>query len=103
MIRIDSDTHFTPLDAFDDLDPKYAEIGPHFVKLPTGNYRVVYKAREPFVPSHIKPLRENGHPPSVFDAAPRIDAMAQDGLDRQVLIVCRGSIATSRLKSGAGN
>jgi len=86
MIRIDSDTHFTPLDTFDDLDPKYAEIGPHFVKLPSGNYRVVYKAREPFVPSHIKPLRENGHPPSVFDAAPRIDAMAQDGFDRQVLI-----------------
>ncbi len=86
MIRIDSDTHFTPLDAFDDLDPKYAEIGPHFVKLPSGNYRVVYKAREPFVPSHIKPLRENGHPPSVFDAAPRIGAMAQDGFDRQVLI-----------------
>jgi hypothetical protein len=23
MIRIDSDTHFTPLDAFTDLDPKY--------------------------------------------------------------------------------
>jgi len=56
------DTHFTPLDAFDDLDPKYAEIGPHFVKLPTGNYRVVYKAREPFVPSHIKPLRETAIP-----------------------------------------
>ena len=30
MIRIDSDSHFTPLDAFDDLEPKYAETGPHF-------------------------------------------------------------------------
>src|SRR2546428_13489886 len=85
MIRIDSDTHFTPLDAFDDLDPKYAEIGPHFVKLPTGNYSGVYKAREPFVPSHIKPLRENGHPPSFFDAVPRIDAMATNGFVRQGL------------------
>jgi predicted TIM-barrel fold metal-dependent hydrolase len=33
MIRIDSDTHFTPLDAFADLDPKYAEQGPRVVAL----------------------------------------------------------------------
>jgi len=45
MIRIDSDSHFTPLDAFDEVDPKYAEIGPHFEKLPSGRYRVIYKAR----------------------------------------------------------
>ena len=86
MIRIDSDSHFTPLDAFDEVDPKYADIGPHFLKLPTGRYRVVYQARDPFVPAHIKPLRENGHPASDLDAAPRIEAMARDGFDMQVLI-----------------
>ncbi len=46
MIRIDSDSHFTPLDAFDDLDPKYAEIGPHFELLPSGRYKVIHKARD---------------------------------------------------------
>jgi hypothetical protein len=40
MIRIDSDTHFTPLDAFAGLDLKYAEQGPHVVALPTGRYRI---------------------------------------------------------------
>ncbi len=45
MIRIDSDSHFTPLDAFDEVDPKYVAIGPHFEKLPSGRYRVIYKAR----------------------------------------------------------
>src|SRR5690348_3778102 len=37
MIRIDSDTHFTPMDAFADLDPKYTEQGPRVVALPTGH------------------------------------------------------------------
>ncbi|MDH3446075.1 MAG: hypothetical protein OEN50_19280, partial [Deltaproteobacteria bacterium] len=62
MIRIDSDTHFTPLDAFDEIDPQYAEMGPRFERLPSGRFRVVHKARAPFVPEHIKPLRVNGHP-----------------------------------------
>jgi len=86
MIRIDSDSHFTPLDAFDDLDPKYAETGPHFELLPSGRYKVIHKARDPFVPQHIKPLREKGHSASDLDPAPRVDAMAQDGFDMQVLI-----------------
>jgi aminocarboxymuconate-semialdehyde decarboxylase len=86
MIRIDSDTHFTPRDAFDEVDPKYADVGPHFEKLPSGRFKVIYKARDPFVPAHIKPLREKGHVASDLDAAPRIDAMAQDGFDMQVLI-----------------
>jgi aminocarboxymuconate-semialdehyde decarboxylase len=86
MIRIDTDTHFTPLDAFDDVDEKYREIGPHFLKLPTGRFRAVYKARDPFVPEHIKPLREKGHPAADLDPAPRIEAMAQEGFDMQVLI-----------------
>ena len=36
MIRIDSDTHFTPLDAFAGLDLKYAEQGPHRRRLAHG-------------------------------------------------------------------
>jgi len=40
MIRIDSDSHFTPLDASDEVDPKYADMGAHFLRLPTGRYRV---------------------------------------------------------------
>jgi len=86
MIRIDSDTHFTPLDAFADLDPKYAELGPRVVALPTGRYRIDYPARAPFVPAHIKPLRVNGRPKADFEIEPRLKAMAQDGFDMQVLI-----------------
>jgi len=86
MIRIDSDTHFTPLDAFADLDAKYAEQGPRVVALPSGRYRIDYPARAPFVPAHIKPLRLNGRPKSDFEIAPRLAAMAQDGFDMQVLI-----------------
>ena len=86
MIRIDSDSHFTPLDAFVEVDPRYAEIGPHFELLPSGRYKVIYQARDSFVPQHIKPLREKGHSASDLDPAPRIDAMAQEGFDMQVLI-----------------
>lgn len=57
MIRIDSDTHFTPLDAFADLDPKFREQGPRLVELGDARYRIDYSARAPFVPAHIKPLR----------------------------------------------
>ena len=86
MIRIDSDTHFTPLDAFDGVAAKYRQAGPRFEKLSTGRYKVIHPAREPFVPAHIKPLREKGHAPSELEVAPRIEAMAQDGFDMQVLI-----------------
>ena len=86
MIRIDSDTHFTPLDAFADLDPRYAEQGPRLVALPSDRYRLEYPARVPFVPAHIKPLRIGGHPKSNFEIEPRLAAMAQDGFDMQVLI-----------------
>jgi aminocarboxymuconate-semialdehyde decarboxylase len=86
MIRIDSDTHFTPMDAFVDLDPKYIEQGPRVITLPTGRYRIDYPARAPFVPAHIKPLRVNGRPRSDFEAEPRLKAMAHDGFDIQVLI-----------------
>jgi aminocarboxymuconate-semialdehyde decarboxylase len=86
VIRIDSDTHFTPLDAFDEVDPKYAGSGPRIVELPTGRYRVVYPAREPFVPRHIQPLRQGGHNPADLEVEPRIEAMVKEGFDAQVLI-----------------
>src|ERR1041384_7419320 len=86
MIRIDSDTHFTPVDAFDEIDSKYADVGPRLIKLASGRLRVLYPAREPFVPEHIKPLRVNGHRPSDLEVEPRLEAMAEDGFDMQVLI-----------------
>jgi len=86
MIRIDSDTHFTPLDAFADLDAKYADQGPRVVALSNGRCRIDYPARVPFVPAHIKLLRVNGRPKSDFAIQPRLTAMAQDGFDMQVLI-----------------
>src|ERR1051325_9123251 len=86
MIRIDSDTHFTPVDAFDSIDPKYAAAAPRFVQLASGRLRVVYPAREAFVPDHIKPLRAKGHDAVDLEVEPRLDAMAQDGFDMQVLI-----------------
>ena len=66
MIKIDSDTHFTPLDAFADLNPMYAEQGPRVVALPTGRHRIDYPARAPFVPAHINPLRVGGRPKSAI-------------------------------------
>ena len=60
MIRIDSDTHFTPIDAFDSIDSQYADAAPRFVKLSTGRLRVIYPAREASVPEHIKSLRAKG-------------------------------------------
>jgi len=86
MIRIDSDTHFTPLDAFADLDPKYRDRGPRLIELPAGRWRIDYPARAPFVPAHIKPLRVGGRPKSDFEIEPRLEAMTRDGFDAQVLI-----------------
>jgi hypothetical protein len=86
MIKIDSDTHFTPRDVFTQVDPKYAEIGPRFVELPNGRYLLDYKAREKFVPRHIKQLRLKGHAPGDLEVEPRIEAMARDGFDVQVLV-----------------
>jgi predicted TIM-barrel fold metal-dependent hydrolase len=42
--------------------------------------------RAPHVPAHIKPLRVNGRPKSDFEVEPRLEAMAHDGFDIQVLI-----------------
>ncbi len=86
MIRIDSDTHFTPLDAFADLDARYRDPGPRVVELAGGRCRIDYPARAQFVPAHIKPLRVGGRPQSDFEVEPRLEAMARDGFDAQVLI-----------------
>ena len=45
MIPIDSDTHFTPPDAFGDLVPKYFDQGPRLVELLSGRCRIDYPAR----------------------------------------------------------
>jgi aminocarboxymuconate-semialdehyde decarboxylase len=86
MLRIDADSHFTPRDAFDEVGPEFGEMGPRFVELPQGKYRVEYKAREPFVPPHIKVLRGRGTDPREFEVEPRIEAMAREGFATQVLI-----------------
>jgi len=86
MIRIDSDTHFTPMDAFDAVNAKYAGVAPRYIMLPNGRYRLENRSREKFVPAHIKPLREAGHDPAAFNLDARIEAMRKDGFDMQVLI-----------------
>ena len=86
MVRIDSDTHFTPLDAFADLDPNMPSRVRASSPYRRGRFRIDYPARAPFVPAHIKPLRVNGRPKSDFEIEPRLAAMAQDGFDMQVLI-----------------
>jgi len=50
MIRIDSDTHFTPFDAFADLDPKYRDRGPRVVELSTGRCRIDYRRARSLCP-----------------------------------------------------
>jgi aminocarboxymuconate-semialdehyde decarboxylase len=86
MLRIDSDTHFTPFDAFADVDPHYADIGPHYVELPTGRFRLVYKEREKFVPAHLRSRRQKGTDPIAFNPERRIADASSDGFDAQVLI-----------------
>ena len=86
MIRIDADTHFTPADAFAEVDTRYSAIGPKFVELPHGRYLFDYPARAPFVPEHIKQIRLKGHAANEIEVAPRLEAMKQDGFDMQVLI-----------------
>lgn len=54
--------------------------------MPDGRYRIDDPARAPFVPARIKPLGVNGRPRCDFEIEPRLAAMAQDGLDIQVLI-----------------
>ena len=70
MKRIDSDTYFTPLDAFAKVDPKYRASGPRFVELPNGRYFFDYPARAPLVPQHIKKIRLKGHAPNELQVAP---------------------------------
>ncbi len=86
MLKIDTDTHFTPLDAFDEVDPAYADVGPHFVKLPDGKFRIINKSRDQIRPDHLKPVRHVGHNPSDFDIEVRLNAMDECGFDMQVLI-----------------
>ena len=86
MIKIDSDTHFTPRDAYDQIDKKFAVIGPRLVEQANGRLVLEYPARAPFVPEHIKQIRRKGHAPEDLQAEPRIGAMASDGFAMQVLI-----------------
>ena len=86
MIKIDSDTHFTPRDAYDEVDKKFAEVGPRLVEQPNGRLVLEYPARAAFVPEHIKQIRRKGHAPEELQAHPRLGAMASDGFAMQVLI-----------------
>jgi len=86
MIRIDADTHFTPLDAFDEVDPRYADSAPHFIKLPSGNYLVENKSRAHSIPQHLRGRRNLGHEHSALEVEPRVEAMAKEDFDMQVLI-----------------
>lgn len=86
MKRIDSDTYFTPLDAFAKVDPKYRASGPRFVELPNGRYFFDYPARAPLVPQHIKKIRLKGHAPNELQVAPCMKATANDGFDTRVLL-----------------
>lgn len=86
MLKIDTDTHFTPIDAFNEVDPAFREVGPHFVKLPNDKYRIVNKSRDSIRPDHLKPVRHVGHDPSEFDIERRLNALAEGGFDMHVLI-----------------
>ena len=77
MIGIDSDTHFTPLDAFADLDSQYAGQVPRVVALPSGGFRIDYPAhatRRPRTASTILHFVESG----------RLDAAGRGQTDRQL-------------------
>src|SRR5207302_1491599 len=49
-IKIDCDSHFLPHDAFDNVDPRFFDRGPHFVFDAEEREVVVYKARAEQIP-----------------------------------------------------
>jgi aminocarboxymuconate-semialdehyde decarboxylase len=89
-IKIDCDSHFLPHDAFDDVDRRFFDQGPHFVFDSEAREVVVYKARAeqilPFMWDYPTCLRLGKRYAGVWDAEARSADLGKIGFDKQVLV-----------------
>src|SRR5436309_15337633 len=89
-LKIDCDSHFLPHDAFDDMDPKYFDRGPHFVYDNSGGEVVVYRARAEQIPhfmwNYPTCLNMGRHYRGTWDCELRAADLEKIGFDRQVLV-----------------
>lgn len=89
-IKIDSDSHFSPYDAFDDVDPKFHGRAPRFLRDALGRSGVVYKARTEKLPDFMwnypTEFRLLKRAPGLRDSDARVEDLDKMGFDRQVLV-----------------
>lgn len=89
-IKIDCDSHFSPHDAFDEVDPKFFRRGPRIVFDGSGREAVVYPAKTENMPyfmwDYPTQFRLAKRTPGLWDADVRVRDMAKTGFDRQVLL-----------------
>ncbi len=89
-LKIDCDSHFLPFDAFDDVDPKFADRAPRFVFDAQGRSVVVYKPRwdqiPPFMWNYPTCFVAGQRHPGTADADVRAHDLAKIGFDMQVLV-----------------
>ena len=88
-IKIDCDSHFSPHDAFDEVDPKFAGRGPRIVYA-GGREATVYPERTakllPFMWNYPTQFNMGSRPRGLWDADARVHDLGKIGFDRQVLI-----------------
>lgn len=89
-LKIDCDSHFLPHDAFDDVDRRFFDRGPHFVFDSEAREVVVYKARAEQIPAFMWDyptcLRLGKRYAGVWDAGARSVDLEKIGFDKQVLV-----------------
>ncbi|MFB3110580.1 MAG: amidohydrolase family protein [Gemmatimonadales bacterium] len=90
-IKIDCDSHFSPKDAFDEVDPKFYARGPKIVSGASGRSVTVYPERTeqllPFMWNY--PTQFNmgpGQHRGIWDIDTRVNDLGKIGFDKQVLI-----------------
>lgn len=89
-IKVDCDSHFLPLDAFNEVDPRFGDRGPRFVYIGPDRDLVVYKERAEIIPDFMWDyptcLRPGRRHPGVSDGDVRAEDLKKIGFDRQVLV-----------------
>ena len=89
-IKIDCDSHFSPHDAFDEVDPKFAGRGPRIVYDGSGKEATVYPERTakilPYMWNYPTQFTMGRRPRGLWDADARVNDLGKIGFDRQVLI-----------------
>jgi aminocarboxymuconate-semialdehyde decarboxylase len=90
-IRIDCDSHFLPMDVFDDVDPRFEQRRPRIWFDAVGRSAVTYPEREAQLSHHQRYVLPNVFDPSFrqrgfWEPEPRLEFMDRTGIDLQVLV-----------------